>query len=693
MDRQSILSEIEHLRGEIRRHNDLYYKHASPVISDQEYDALERKLRDLEARYPELAGAGSPTLQVGSDQDARFPSLPHSRPMLSLANSYDPQDVEDFVQRTRRDLGVEEVEFTVEPKIDGVALALRYRGGRLDTALTRGDGRKGDVITANIRTMAGLPFELEADWAQVFPAPPPQAFEVRGEAYLSLSRFRQLNRMRAAEGLEPLANPRNATAGTLKTLDARAVARRGLSAFFYQLFPLPAEGDQARDHDTHEQELQAIADLGLPCNPFLRKAGSVAGIMTHLETLQEMRDGLDYQIDGAVIKVNRRDLQEKLGTTAKSPRWALAFKYPAAEAVTRLRDITMQVGRTGVITPVAELEPVALAGSIVSRATLHNWDEMTRKDIRIGDMVVVVKGGDIIPKVLRVLVDKRQGTERPLPPPSHCPVCGAPVAAGSDQVALRCTNSLCPAVLAGRLRHFAGRDAADIDGLGGKWVETFLEMGLVQTPADLFELDKQQLAVLPGWGEKSAERLLAGLDKARERPWSARIFSLGIPQVGITTARTLASRFGSIDDLMNAGTEDLAALPDIGPVVAEAIVGYWQDPEAARLIQRLKEHGYFHASEELEDAGAGPSAGPLAGKTVVLTGTLETMTRSRAGELVAAAGGKLTSSVSRKTDFVVAGGKPGSKLARARQLGVEVLDEEAFLALVKGGAGAGHEAG
>jgi len=691
MDRKRIRGEIEHLRREIQRHNDLYYKHASPVISDEEYDALERRLRELETAYPELAVAESPTRQVGSDHDARFASAPHSRPMLSLANSYDPQDVEAFVARIERDLGLDEVEFTVEPKIDGVALAVRYRDGLLDVALTRGDGFKGDVITANIRTMAEIPEELAAGWEKVFPPPYPRAFEVRGEAYLGLSRFRQLNRMRAAEGLEPLANPRNATAGTLKTLDARAVARRGLSAFFYQLFPLPVDGEEVHEHPSHEEEVKAISALGLPRNPFLRQARSVEDILAHLDTLQSMRGDLDYQIDGAVIKVNSRELQVRLGATAKSPRWGLAFKYPAAEAVTRVRDITLQVGRTGVITPVAELEPVDLAGSTVSRATLHNWDEIARKDIRIGDTVVVVKGGDIIPKVLRVLTDKRRGDERILPPPTRCPSCGSPVVADGDQVALRCSNDRCPAVLVGRLRHFVGRDAADIDGLGGKWVETFLDLGLVETPADLFALDRARLAALPGWGEKSADRLLAGLDKSRQRPWAARIFSLGIPQVGVTTARTLSAHFGSIDELQQATEEDLAELPDIGPVVAEAIVSFLAEPGTKNLIQRLKEYGYFHEAES--DTGAAIKDGSLAGKTLVLTGTLASLTRKEAADRIAAAGGKLTGSVSRKTDFVVAGSKPGSKLDKARHLGVEVLDEAGFLALVEGDTGADHETG
>jgi len=685
MTDESIRVEIDHLRREIERHNDLYYKHASPVISDQEYDALERRLRALEAEYPELAAADNPTVCVGADSDSRFPSRPHSHPMLSLANSYDPLEVTAFVKRLRRDLGREDLVFTVEPKIDGVALAVRYRDGLLTTALTRGDGRSGDDVSDNARTITELPARLDDSWPGVFPGEAPRSFEVRGEAYLRLTRFGQLNRMRAAEGLEPMANPRNATAGTLKTLDSREVARRGLSVFCYQLFSL--EPEDAPDLSSHQVEMEVIRSLGLPTNPFLRTATDPEEIMARLDELAVLRQGLDYQIDGAVIKLDDRAQQVSLGATAKSPRWGLAFKFPAAEAVTRLLDITVQVGRTGVITPVAELEPVGLAGSTVSRATLHNWDEMARKDIRIGDTVVVVKGGDIIPKILRVLTDRREGGEYALDQPVDCPVCGTPVQSDPEQVAVRCVNPLCPAVLAGRLRHFAGRDAADIDGLGGKWVDSFLELGLIVTPDDLFNLERDQLAVLPGWGEKSADRLMTGLARAKSRPWSARIFSLGIPQVGVTTARTLAGRFDSIDALCGATAEDLADLPDIGPIVAASIVEFLSHASTSEFINNLKKSGFLLEKEEIEEVDDGGLSGPMAGKTVVLTGTLDNLTRDQAKALIRAAGGKVAGSVSGRTDYVVAGGKAGSKLEKALQWGVEVLDESGFLALVQPGDG------
>jgi DNA ligase (NAD+) len=684
--------EATRLRAELRRHRHLYYVEAEPEISDAEYDALERRLQELEAVWPELAAADTPTSEVGSDADARFPSLPHSRPMLSLGNSYEPAEIDEFVARLGRDLtgpaAAQPLRLTVEPKIDGVALAVRYRDGRLEAGLTRGDGRSGDVITANAATIRGVPDHLPKGWQKAFPPPAPTAFEARGEAYLSLSRFAQLNDERQEEGLEPLANPRNATAGTLKTLDVEEVRRRGLSAFFYQLFPLPeADGATRDDFPDHVAELAALRRLGLPVNDFLGTADDAAGVHAHLDALQRRRDSLDYQIDGAVVKVDSRAQQVALGATAKAPRWGLAYKFAAEEAVTLLRDITLQVGRTGVITPVAELEPVLLAGTTVSRATLHNWDELARKDIRVGDTVVVAKGGDIIPKVLRVVPERRPRGAQPLPRPAACPVCGGPVVQHEDEVALRCGNGSCPAVMAGRLRHFAGRDACDIDGLGGRWIDLFLERGLVKGPADLFALARDTLAELPGWGEKSADRLLAGLDRARRRPWAAKIFALGIPQVGVSTALTLARHHADIDRLLEATPETLKDLPDIGPVVGEQVCGWLAAADGRELVASLRAAGFFLVQEELPPQL--PAAGDnwFAGRTFVLTGTLEALTRAEARAAIEALGGKVSGSVSRATHVVVAGGKAGSKLDKARELGIEVVDEDGFRRqLAAGGA-------
>ncbi len=673
------------LRRQIDHHRRLYYQAAAPEITDPEYDALEAELAALEAAHPELVDPDSPVRQVGVDRDERFASAVHSRPMLSLQNSYNLEDVADFDQRVRKDLGPHQVpEYTVEPKMDGVALAVRYRHGELVLALTRGDGEQGDVITANAATFGQIPTTLASGWAEAFPAPV-AAFEARGEAYLSLSRFAALNRDRVEDGLDELANPRNATAGTLKTLDPDEVARRGLSVFFYQLFPLDTDDrwDEANDLADHRTELAALDRLGLPTNPELGLAGDLDDLERHLRSLEARRHEFDYQIDGAVIKVDRTDQQRRLGWTSKAPRWGLAYKFAAEEATTRLREVTLQVGRTGVITPVAELDPVALAGTTVSRATLHNWEELERKDIRPGDHVVVAKGGDIIPKVLRSLPDQRDGTQQPLPAPTSCPVCGEPAGRREDEVAWRCFNPVCPAILAGKLRHFAGRQACDIDGLGGRWIDLFLEQGWVRSVADLFRLDRSALVELPGWGEKSADKLLRALAAVPERPWAAKIFALGIPQVGITTATTLAREYANLDALLAASADQLADLHDIGPVVAEAVVTWFAEPATAAMMDDLRAVGFFRDREIQPAPELAPSGdNPFAGRTFVITGTLESFTRDQVRDHILRLGGKVSGSVSKRTSALVAGAKAGSKLTKAEELGVTIYDEATLKSLL-----------
>jgi DNA ligase (NAD+) len=667
--------EASRLRAEIARHDRLYYQDAAPEITDAEYDALVRALAALEAAHPELRDDDSPTGRVGDDHDVRFPSAPHSRPMLSLQNSYDLADVVAFDARVRKELNAAAVVYTVEPKMDGVALALRYRDGRLDLALTRGDGQRGDVVTRNARTIAGVPATLPDGWQDAFGGAV-RAFEARGEAYLPLSWFAQLNAQREEEGLDPLANPRNATAGTLKTLDPDEVRRRRLAAVFYQLFPLD---DGAPELPSHQAEIAALARLGLPVNPILLVAGDPAELESRLADLEARRHDLDYQTDGAVIKVDDAASQRRLGATAKAPRGGLAYKFAAEEAVTRLEAITLQVGRTGVITPVAELRPVRLAGTTVARATLHNWEELARKDIRPGDTVVVAKGGDVIPKVLRSLPAERDGSQQPLPAPTSCPVCGEGVARREGEVALRCVNPLCPAVLAGRLRHFVSRQACDIEGLGGRSLEQFVELGWVRTPGDLFRLDRAALAELPGWGEKSADSLLRSLALVPQRPWAAKLHALGIASVGIATATTLARAFANLDALAAATDADLQGLNDIGPVVAREIVAWFAQPTTRALLEDLRAVGFF-LPEEQQPAPVPVAAGTFAGRTFVLTGTLAGLTRDDAAARIVARGGKVTGSVSKKTDVVVAGEKAGSKLEKARALEVEVWDEAQLLA-------------
>jgi DNA ligase (NAD+) len=682
MEREEARAEIARLRTEIARHNGLYYAAAAPELEDEAYDALVRELQALEARFPELAAPDSPTAVVGGAPDARFPSAPHSRPMISLQNSYDAAEVFAFDARVRRELGVPVVVYTVEPKIDGVAVALRYAEGDLVQGLTRGDGRQGDVITDNLAALTEIPARLPDDWRNLFPGGAPRAVELRGEAFLPLDRFQALNREREAAGLAPFANPRNATAGTLKTLDVEEVRRRRLSVRFYQLFPL----DDAVEPATHSAELAAIRRLGLPAQDFLETATDAAGLIASLERLSARRASLGYQIDGAVIKVDDRRWQAALGETAKTPRWGLAYKYAAETARTRLEQIVLQVGRTGVITPVAVLTPVPLAGTTVARATLHNWEEIARKDVRIGDTVIVARGGDVIPKVVSVVPEARTGAEQPFPPPAACPVCATPAVRRPDEVAWRCPNPFCPAVAAGRLRHFVGRDACDITGLGERGIDLFLELGLVRGPADLLRLRRDQLAGLPGWGEKSADKLIASLGRARERPWAAKIFALGLPGVGTATAATLAGRFATIDALRAATAPELCALPDIGAVVAAEIGNFLASPEGAALLDDLAAAGFWKAREDVPPPPA-PGSTPLAGQTYVLTGTLTALTRAEVKRSLEALGAKVTGSVSRKTTAVVAGADPGGKLDEAVRLGVPVLDEAALRRLLAGGEG------
>jgi DNA ligase (NAD+) len=685
MDKATAKKRVDELRREIARHDRLYYVEAAPKISDRDYDRLMAELSGLERDYPALDDPNSPTHRVGGAPLPGFRSAPHLHPMLSLGNTYTQAEVREFDARVRRFLGREEPEpaaskiepvaYGVELKIDGVGIALRYEEGRFALGLTRGDGTTGDDVTANLRTVRGLPLLLAE----------PRTLEVRGEVYIPSSEFREWNRRREAAGEKTLANPRNACAGTLKLLDPREVARRPLRLFCYALVG-------AREHGlaTHQDTMALLRRLGLPVEPHFAYAAGIEEAIAICDTWEVRREELDYGTDGMVLKVDRLDWQEQLGATAKAPRWGIAYKFETREAVTRVREIRVQVGRTGAVTPVAELEPVELLGTVVKRATLHNADEIERLGLRVGDRVVIVKGGEIIPKVLRVLEDERTGKETRFTFPTVCPECGEALARSDDEVAVRCENEFCPARRKEQILHFSARGAMDIQGMGESLVDQLVDGGLIEDAAGLFTLDAARLAGLERMGEKSAENLLRSIAEARQRPLHRFLFGLGIRHVGATAARLLARAFGTLDALRAATAAQIAAVHGMGDITAEEVARYFGRTETAHLLSRFAKAG---VAPEPEPAAAtavetpdGAGGTQFAGKTFVLTGTLEGWSREEARDAIEARGGRVSSSVSKKTSFVVAGAEPGSKLDRARELGVTVLDEAAFRALLATGA-------
>lgn len=657
--RRRAAARIGELTRELNRHNTLYYREHRPVISDQEYDALFRELRALEKRFPALADPASPTRRVGAPPAEGFRTAAHRTPMLSIDNAAGEAAVVAFDQRLQRLLGVASVEYVLEPKIDGIALSLVYEDGRLVRAVTRGDGSQGDEVTANVRTIRRLPLAL----------PEKALVEVRGEVYLRRADLAALNRARSAAGAPLFVNTRNAAAGSLKQLDPAETAARPLRFFAWAAFCTPPAA-------TQWQALQRLAALGFPVNPHARRVTGVAAVLAACREWAGRRADLPYDIDGLVIKVDDFSLQERAGYTSRAPRWALAFKFPAGRVETAVRAITVQVGRTGALTPVAELEPVFLSGSRVSRATLHNEDEVRRLDVRVGDRVLIEKAGEVIPRVVRALAERRTGAEKPFVPPERCPACAGPVARGEAAAGARCVNIACPPQVCARLRHFAARPALDIEGLGAETVARLVDHGLVADPADLYRLDRQALAALPGLGRQSADNLLAALERSRHRDLDRLIYALGIRHVGVTAARLLAGHFASLDGLARADAARLANIAGLGPVMAASIVEFFASEQNRLVCARLEEAGVN--TRRL----AAAAAGPLAGRVFVLTGTLDFCSRTRAGELVRARGGLLASTVSGRTDYLVAGAKPGSKLAQARAQGVTVLDEASFLDLL-----------
>ncbi len=656
MKEDAIRREMEELAREIREHDYRYYVLDDPVITDAEYDRLFQRLLELEEQYPHLASEDSPTRRVGGRPLEKFVQVQHVSPMLSLQNAFSRGDLLEFDRRVRRALG-RPVAYVVELKIDGLSVALRYRDGVLERGLTRGDGLVGEDVTQNVQTVRSIPLRLRGDV--------PPYLEVRGEVYMPVKAFRRLNEAREREGLPLFANPRNAAAGSLRQLDPAVTARRPLDCFVYEVRQV--EGLTLR---THSEALAWLRELGFKVNPHTFTVPSIEEAYERCAAWAERAGQLDYEVDGMVIKVDDLEARDALGATSRAPRWAVAYKFPAEEQVTRVRDIVVQVGRTGVLTPTAVLEPVRIAGSVVGRATLHNIDIIREKDVRVGDHVVVRKAGEVIPEVVRVLKERRTGEERPFEMPDRCPECGSEAVRLPGEAAYRCTGAACPARLRESLIHFASRDAMDIEGLGPQTVSALLAAGMVRDPADLYSLTVEDLVKLERFGEKSAANLVAAIDRSRANPLYRLLFGLGIRHVGERAARLLAESFGDMDALAAASREELERVPEIGPMTAESVYRFFRQEANRRLLRRLKEAGVRMS------AGEPDRGGELSGLSFVITGTLRDFTRKEVVEFIESRGGRVTSSVSSKTDYLVVGENPGSKLDRARELGVKIIDEE-----------------
>ncbi len=660
---------VEALRKEIEHHNYLYYVLDQPEISDAEYDRLMRELQELEARYPELVTPDSPTQRVGAAPLEAFGEVRHEVPMLSLNNAFSDEEAIEFDRRAREALGVEVIDYAVEPKLDGLAISLMYRDGRLVQGATRGDGYRGEDVTANVRTIKAIPLHLRGGgW--------PAVLEVRGEVIMTKEGFEKLNAEQRRKGEKIFANPRNAAAGSLRQLDPRVTATRPLTFFAYGLGKV--EGGELPDR--HSRILERLREWGVPVNREGRVVQGIEGCLAYHKAMQEKRESLPYEIDGVVYKVDRLDWQERLGYVARAPRWALAHKFPAHEEITKVIDIEVQVGRTGALTPVAKLEPVRIGGVTVASASLFNQDEVDRLDVRIGDYVVVRRAGDVIPQIVSVVKSRRKGRLKKFHLPDKCPVCGSPTYRPPGEAITYCTGGLfCPAQRKRALEHFASRRAMDIEGLGTKLIDQLVDKGLVKDPADLYALTKEQLVALDRMGPKSADNLLAQLEKSKSTTLPRFLYALGIHDVGEVTAQTLAEHFGSLEALMEASEEELMAVPDVGPAVAASIRQFFAQEHNRDVIRRLREAGVHWPDITPKK----PEELPLAGKTFVLTGALASMTRDEAKERLRRLGAKVSGSVSRKTDYVVVGEDPGTKADKARELGVTMLDEAAFLDLLR----------
>ena len=670
----TLAARAAELRAQIAQHDYRYYVLDDPLVSDAEYDRLMQELRSLEAAHPALVTADSPTQRVSGTPSSAFGEVAHRVPMLSLDNAFTEEDVRAFDRRIHERLGLSgDLDYIAEPKLDGLAVTVIYRAGLLERAATRGDGVTGEDVTANVRTIRAVPQRLQGA--------PPALFEARGEVFMPLARFARMNELARERGEKVFVNPRNAAAGSLRQLDARITASRPLSAFFYGLGSLEGLRLPARQLEL----LEMLRAFGLPVSPETRAVHGVEGCLGYYRTLGERRNTLAYQIDGVVYKLDSRADQGRLGFISRAPRWAIAHKFPADEAFTIVRDISFQVGRTGALTPVARLEPVFVSGVTVSNVTLHNIDEVHRKDVRVGDTVVVRRAGDVIPEVVSVVHDKRPPGAAPVALPGHCPVCGSLVLRVAGEAVARCTGGfICRAQRQESLRHFASRRALDIEGLGDKLIEQLVERDAVRSPADLYALTLPQLAELERMGEKSAANLLAAIDRSRRTTLPRLLYALGIREVGEATALALARHFGTLERLMSADEAAIQQVPDVGPVVAAHVAAFFSSVEHRSVINALHDRGVTWPQLDVTPP---PAPLPLAGRTFVLTGTLERMTREQAQEALIARGAKVAASVSKKTSFVVAGSEAGSKLERARELGITVLDETQLLEMLDRGGG------
>lgn len=667
MDKQADLKRIAELRNIIEYHNKRYYQQDSPEISDTEYDRLMRELQDLESHHPEEFSASSPTQRIGASPLAKFAPFNHPSPMFSLGNAFSNEEIIEFDNRIKRLAGVDNISYIAEPKLDGLAVNLIYENGIFKQGATRGDGTTGEDVTQNLKTISSLPLKMK----HTSNNPVPSFIEIRGEVYIEKEPFKKLNLRRIEDGEEPFANPRNAAAGSLRQLDSKITAHRPLNIFLYGI------GD-AKDisFSTHGEALQTLAGWGFPVNKNIEQTRDINAGIKYFERIGIMRESLPYEIDGIVLKVDNLALQKKLGNVSRNPRWALACKFPAAQATTVVKEIRVGVGRMGTLTPVALMEPVNVGGAMVSRATLHNEDEIIKKDVRVGDTVIVQRAGDVIPEVVKVIPEKRTGNEKKFKMPAKCPECGSEIVHFEGEVAHRCVNISCPAQLKEHIRHFASRGAMDIEGLGEKVSAQLFDAKLIADPADLYFLNKEQLVALDRQAEKSAQNLIEAIGKSKNPPLDKFIYALGIRHVGERTAKLLAARFGSMENLITAKQEDLTAINEIGPEIAASIVEFFHEHKNIDVMNKFSKAGVKPQKKEIDNNA------PLQGKSFVFTGSMESMGRNDAKTIVENLGGSIHSSVTKKTTYVVAGSDPGSKLDKAKSSGVKIISEEEFLKLI-----------